>query len=376
MSKVINFFKIQFFTLFLVQILIAYSLEIHENENRTKIVVYWGQDLISDEKKNREEVTLLKLCQSEPVDIVVITFLNDFNQITQVTTTSVLNNPFQIFDFQQLDNQKENIVESVKRCQKDYNVDVFVSLGGADGNYGFNSSDEAKIAASQFSKIFNNQEIRIDGLDLDIEKMDKSGNLYFTDFVNNVRQFFDENKTNENKLLVSGAPECVLPSEYMDKMLREIEFDYLFIQFYNNECNVNNKEQFNWNEWELALNGMYSINHETLMFLGIPGSHSAADNGYIGNWKQLNQVVTNIKSQNNSRFGGISIWEASLSINNYVKNGKGQKINYLKFVNDALDNGTSNGTAGGTTNGVIKETVDPKILFYGWLLFAVVIFNC
>ena len=49
--------------------------------------------------------------------------------------------------------------------------------------------------------------------------------------------------TNGKKYLITGAPQCPLPDINMSTMIAAAQFDYLFIQFYNNGgygCNARN----------------------------------------------------------------------------------------------------------------------------------------
>lgn len=122
----------------------------------------------------------------------------------------------------------------------------------------------------------------VDGWDIDIES--DNGSQFLGDLVNNLRGHFASDPA--NTYFISGAPQCPLPIADMDQAIKEAQFDYLFIQFYNNECSANDLfrdsndnpngpgGRFNLADWPGYLSGTASANAK--LHCGVPGSIQGA----------------------------------------------------------------------------------------------------
>src|SRR5690242_7940247 len=88
------------------------------------------------------------------------------------------------------------------------------------------------------------------------------------------------NLDTSKKYLITAAPECPLVDEYfkMKTIIKECQFDALFVQFYNNPmcAGVDNN---NFDAWASYLKTTAS--KDAKIFLGLPGSNQAAGSGYL-----------------------------------------------------------------------------------------------
>ena len=182
------------------------------------------------------------------------------------------------------------IASQIKTCQ-DYGRKIILSLGGAAGVYGFSSSSEAENFASTIWNLFlgGDSDLKpfkgtsLDGVDLDIEA---GTTHYYADFIKSIRQLMltDDSKS----YIITGAPQCPYPDVVMGPgregtVLSEIpqEFDYLFVQFYNNYCYLGAVDQFNLSitKWfELAENTKTKCGSGPQILIGLP-SHPRASSG-------------------------------------------------------------------------------------------------
>jgi chitinase len=161
----------------------------------------------------------------------------------------------------------------------------------------------------------------VDGFDFDIE--DNYGNQYYQYMISAIRAGFatDSSRT----YYITGAPQCPLPEPNMGEMISASQFDYLWIQFYNNNptCSLglSGDGPFNFDDWVSFIATTPSKNAK--LFIGAPAS-TLASNGnsggavYYATPSELASIVADTKS--NSAFGGVMTWDAGYSDSN-VNNG-------------------------------------------------------
>lgn len=264
------------------------------------VVLYWGQNSAGTQK------SLGSYCQSTDADMYVISFLTDFPKTGMNIVgcndffpgTNILNCP--------------NLASDIKTCQG-LGKKVLISLGGAVGTYGFTSDSQAEDYANTLWNLFGGGtsstrpfgDAVIDGFDLDIEN---NNNVGYAALTNKLRQNFAG-----GNYYITGAPQCVYPDASLGDALEHGYFDFVFVQFYNNPCGVD-KAGFNWNTWKDY--AASSKNPNVKIYLGIPGSSSAAGSGYTlpGG---IETIVSKIKGD--SCFGGIMMWDASQAFSNMVQ---------------------------------------------------------
>lgn len=290
----------------------AFSASANDN-----VVLYWGQNSAGTQK------SLGSYCQSTDADMYVISFLTDFPKTGMNIVgcndffpgTNILNCP--------------NLAGDIKTCQG-LGKKVLISLGGAVGTYGFTSDSQAEDYADTLWNLFGGGtsstrpfgDAVIDGFDLDIEN---NNNVGYAALTNKLRQNFAG-----GNYYITGAPQCVYPDASLGDALEHGYFDFVFVQFYNNPCGVD-KAGFNWNTWrDYAAS---SRNPNVKIYLGIPGSSSAAGSGYTlpGG---IETIVSKIKGD--SCFGGIMMWDASQAFSNMI-----QGTSYCAAMKNALGGDSS-----------------------------------
>lgn len=172
---------------------------------------------------------------------------------------------------------------------------VFISIGGGDGNLGLNSKADAEgVAYSLWNSYGAPSAVqdkskrplgnaRIDGWDIDIESdpYGEDENGYLGAMLNKLRSYFEADTA--HKYYIGGAPQCYLNDNKnmdtnMGHSINQAKYDYLWIQFYNNECAATHaydgSNQFNLNKWPGVIANGASKNAKLLV--GIPGNKAEA----------------------------------------------------------------------------------------------------
>lgn len=110
------------------------------------------------------------------------------------------------------------------------------------------------------------------------------------------------------RLFYKGAPQCVFPDNYLGNALSSAQFDFVFIQFYNNFCGIQNfgSSAFNfgtWNNW--------ASSKSTKIFLGVPGAAFASGSGYVSA-STMNTAINGLHVSygvGKGWFAGVMIWD-------------------------------------------------------------------
>ncbi|KAK4480718.1 hypothetical protein RD792_013800 [Penstemon davidsonii] len=275
-------------SLVLLSILIPFSLFFSTHSQDTGIAVYWGQ--------NGGEGTLADTCATGNYRFVNIGFLTTFGN----GQTPVLNLAGHCDPPSGTCTSQSN---DIRACQS-RGIRVLLSLGGATGSYSLSSADDARQVANY---LWNNYlggtsdsrplgDAVLDGIDFDIE----SGSGQFWDELARVLSGFS---TAQRRVYLSAAPQCPIPDAHLDTAIRTGLFDYVWIQFYNNEqCDYRGSVGnllARWNEWVgLVPSGR--------VFLGLPAASGAAGGGYMPPDVLVSQVLPVIRGSN--RYGGVMLW--------------------------------------------------------------------
>lgn len=163
----------------------------------------------------------------------------------------------------------------------------------------------------------------VDGFDLDLEaahyEMPSPEYLY-----KNYDVFGKYVKSHSNMLL-SGAPQCIVPDARIFEALKEVPFDFLFTQFYNTwicsaakaaqDIKSNSPSTFTFNTWVTWLKAN-SKNPNIKLYLGLaagPDGLPTFKDQYLAP-EDANLLIETLKD--NSMFGGVMLWEASVSTRN------------------------------------------------------------
>ncbi|EHK51122.1 glycoside hydrolase family 18 protein [Trichoderma atroviride IMI 206040] len=304
-------------------------------------VVYWGQNGGGTIENN----DLSAYCTAtSDIDVLVLSSLwqwsngatamgGSFGQSCGVTSSGQPQNC-------------DALVAAITKC-KNAGVKIILSIGGAAAYSSFASADEASAAGqyvwnaygggSGVTRPFGNN--IVDGFDLDLELA--TGNEYFIPFLNTLRSNFASDPS--HTYVITGAPQCPIPEPNMGIIIQGVQFDYLWIQFYNNNnytvpCSlgINGGAPFNYNNWTSFVETTPSKNAK--LFVGVPASPLGANGSptgsvYYATPQQLAQIVAEVKG--NSNFGGIMMWSAGFSDSN-VNNG----CNYAQEAKNILLTGS------------------------------------
>ncbi|KAG2208845.1 hypothetical protein INT46_003626 [Mucor plumbeus] len=282
--------------------------------SNTNIIYYWGQNSASvapnDPNHSLWQKRLSYYCDGNDKDIIVVSFLHQFGQGRStafdlanssqdckelIPGTQLLNCPY--------------MEEDIKYCQSK-GIKILLSMGGATPAYGVATVKEGENLADELWDTFaggykrNSTAFRpfgnatVDGFDLDIENGEKVG---YTAFVNKMRQNYELDTT--KSYYIAAAPQCPFPDYFVGETLNNAWLDFVI---------VINGDNFNyniWDSWALAK----SQNKDVRLFVGIPGSPTAAGRGYVP-YTQLVSRIQPLKSMNS--FGGIMVWDASQAYGN------------------------------------------------------------
>ncbi|KAF7728445.1 Chitinase 1 [Apophysomyces ossiformis] len=207
------------------------------------------------------------------------------------------------------------VEEDIKLCQSK-GKKILLSMGGATGSYSLDNEQDGATLADDLWATFGNGGGKarpfggavIDGFDLDLEG---GGSKGYVNFVNKMRDHFASDKS--KKYYISAAPQCPFPDAYLGDVLNSASLDIVSIQFYNNYCSVNNKDQFNyavWDDWARTK----SVNKDVKLYVGVPGSPTAASSGYAS-IDTMKSTIDSLQKQYPS-FAGVMMWDASQAYGN------------------------------------------------------------
>ncbi|KAJ1738324.1 Chitinase 2 [Coemansia sp. RSA 1086] len=276
----------------------------------SNLVMYWGQNSHAVGNPGENQLPLDEYCDKNTGDVLVLSFLSEFNaDRLHPPTLNFANSCLTSFDNSTL-LHCSNIGKAVKKCQKQGKI-VLLSLGGASGAYGFADDVQAERYADEIWEMFlgGNSETRpfdgsiLDGIDLDIEGGSSVG---YVRFVQRLRERFTE--VPNRRFYVSAAPQCPYPDFYSGPILDNAFLDMVFVQFYNNYCGLDHPNWYNfeqWHEWATTI----SANKDVRVYMGVPGSPSAASTGYVLP-DRLEEIVNATRGKFSS-FGGMMVWDAS-----------------------------------------------------------------
>ncbi|KAJ1897696.1 Chitinase 2 [Kickxella alabastrina] len=279
--------------------------------------MYWGQNSHGTTSPGENQLPLDEYCDKEAGDVLVLSFLSEFNADgLHPPILNLANSCLTTFDNSTL-LHCPNIGKAIEKCQKRGKA-VILSLGGASGAYGFTSEVQAERYADKIWDMFlgGTAQYRpfngavLDGIDLDIEGGSSIG---YVRFVQRLRERFIESPG--RRFYVTAAPQCPYPDFYSGPILDNAYLDMVFVQFYNNYCGVDKPNWFNfeqWHEWATTV----SANKDVRVYLGVPGSPLAASTGYMP-LDRLEELV-NATRANFNTFGGIMVWDASQADTNTV----------------------------------------------------------
>lgn len=304
--------------------------------SEAKNVVYWGQNGGGTIENN----DLSTYCTSASgIDVVVLAFLYQYGNGNEIASGIIGQSCF--ISTTGEPQECDALASAIGTCQAN-GVEVILSLGGAVGAYSLTSQAEAETIGQNlwdaYGKTSSNSSVPrpfgdnfVNGWDFDIEA--SSGNQYYQYLIAKLRSNFASDSS--NTYYITGAPQCPIPEPNMQQIIVNSQFDYLWVQFYNNPgCSVNTA--INYNDWVSNVANTPSANAK--IFIGVPASElgatgTASGAQYYLEPSELATLVGNYSS--NPAFGGVMMWSAGFSDAN-VNNG----CTYAQEAKHILTNGT------------------------------------
>lgn len=312
------------FITFLVQILLflmgVLGVTAMPHEPRTwgngaQNVAYWGQDgHVRD---------LASYCNpNSGIDIIVLSFLYQYGH-GQTIASGTIGTQCSIAP-NGAPNNCGSLASAIEAC-KSNGIKVILSLGGASGSYALSSPGEAEAIGQHLWEAFGNTGGSIprpfggtfvNGWDFDIESW--AGNNFYPNLIAKLRSNFGRDPA--NRYYITGSPQCPIPEPFMQTIINNAVFDYLWVQFYNNPY-CSNGGNINFDAWVANIAGTPSANAK--IFLGVPAAPHASNGGDSGARYYLNPgALASLVNQHkgNPAFGGVMMWSAGWSDTN-VNNG-------------------------------------------------------
>jgi len=321
---------------------VSAAFDANSNDN---VVVYWGQASAGFQDD------LSTYCESDDIDLVILSFMIGFPGTNDIPTLNFAGACYETFSNGLL--KCDKIAQDIKTCQNN-GKKILLSLGGAVGSYGFTDDSQAETFASTLWDMFleGSSETRpfgdaiIDGFDFDIENNNPTG---YAALANTLRSDYFSKGTKDYYL--GAAPQCVYPDASVGDLLDKASIDFVFVQFYNNYCNVD--KQFNWDTW-INYASTISPNKDVKIYLGLPGSKTAAGSGYI----DISLVESTLETiESNQYFGGVMLWDASQSFSNKLSDGR----TYVGAIKEALISDSSSDGSSTSTFQSTSATVPSSI---------------
>ncbi|EED13592.1 class III chitinase ChiA2 [Talaromyces stipitatus ATCC 10500] len=308
-----------------------------------EVVVYWGQNAAAASENN----DLSTYCTTDSgIDIVVLSFLYEYGNGNTIPA-GVIGNDCSISTSGQGTNC-DALASQIATCQSN-GVKVILSLGGAVGAYSLTSQAEAETIGQNLWDAYGKSSggsiprpfgsTFVNGWDFDIEA--NSGNQYYQYMISKLRSNFASDSS--NTYYITGAPQCPIPEPNMGEIIQNAQFDYLWVQFYNNGyCSYPNT--LNYADWVSYVSGTPSANAK--IFIGVPASELGSTGTQSGAvyYQSPSVLASTVASfDTSSNWGGIMMWDAAFSDANVI-NG----CNYAQQAHSILKTGSPCGGSGTT----------------------------
>lgn len=299
----------------------AAPLNVPRQDSSGQVVVYWGQN----GGGTLENTDLSAYCSADAgVDIVVLAFLYNFGNGADIAN-GIIGQSCYIAPSGE-GQQCDDLASQIKTCQSN-GVKVILSLGGAVGSYELTSQAEAETVGQNLWDAYGNSgstsvprpfgDTFVNGWDFDIEQ-NQNGNTYYQYLIAKLRSNFASDSS--NTYYITGAPQCPIPEPNMGVVINNSQFDYLWVQFYNNPgCSTNGA--INFDDWKSDIAGTPSSGAK--IFIGVPAAPDGATGTSSG--AQYYLAPSDLASlvgqyDTDSTFGGVMMWSAGFSDSN-VNNG-------------------------------------------------------
>ncbi|RFU24615.1 hypothetical protein B7463_g11730, partial [Scytalidium lignicola] len=325
-------------------------------------VVYWGQNGGGTVENN----DLSAYCTSTSgIDILVLAFLYEFGRGDEIPSGTIGQSCF--ISTSGEGQNCEALTQAIATCQA-AGVKIILSVGGASGSYSLSSQAEAETIGQYIWESYGNSgnttvqrpfgDNFVNGFDFDIEV--NEGSQYYPYMISTIRSNFASDPS--NTYYITGAPQCPIPEPNMGIIIGNATFDYLWVQFYNNNnythpcaLGFDGNAPFNYDQWVSTIAGTPSANAK--IFIGVPAAPLAANGAPSGETyyitpDQLATLVGEYKSD--PSFGGVMMWNAGFSDTN-VNDG----CTYAQEAHNILLTGSTCSGTGPSKPTTTSTTVGP-----------------
>lgn len=289
-------------------------------------VVYWGQNGGGTVENN----DLSAYCTSTSgIDVIVLAFLYQYGQGGNIPSGTVGQS---CYISTSGEGQNCDALKAAMATCHAQGIKLIISLGGATSSYSLDSTAQAESIGQYLWDSYGGSgnttvqrpfgDVVVDGWDFDIEV--NRGSQYYPALIAKLRSNFAKDPS--RTYYITGAPQCPIPEPNMGEIISGAQFDYLFVQFYNNNnytvpcaLPINGNAPFNYNNWTSFVSQGPSKNAK--IFVGVPASTLAANGGpggatYYATPSQLATIIGGIKSD--AHFGGVMMWSAGFSDSNVI----------------------------------------------------------
>ncbi|KAJ3277659.1 Chitinase 1, partial [Borealophlyctis nickersoniae] len=261
-----------------------------------------------------------------PYDVINVAFANVFRNPKGLIDINLANHCTDTFGEFPSVLRCEAIGQKIRTCQS-HGKKVLLSLGGGIASVGFLSlSDVQRFTNAVWNMFLGGtdaayprpfgKDVVLDGIDLDVEFGDAFG---YDVFMREYRALVVGD--GGRRYYTSAAPQCFFPDVLQTTAYAAGYFDWLNIQFYNNWCGHQNFPTSAWSDsvdfWTKWAKET-SVNKDVRLLVGAPGSPTAAGSGYVpANTLQRVGEAWKADPQWADVFGGVMLWEVSLSAANH-----------------------------------------------------------
>ena len=289
-------------------------------------VVYWGQNGGGTIENN----DLSAYCTSTSgIDVIVLSFLYQFGNGNNIPSGTIGQSCF--ISTSGEGQNCDNVASSIATCQA-AGIKIILSLGGASGAYSLQSQSEAEAIGQYIWDSYANSgntsvqrpfgKNFVNGFDFDIEL--NNGNEYYQYMISTLRSNFASDSS--HTYYITGAPQCPIPEPNMGEIISSATFDYLWVQFYNNNnythpCSLgfDGNAANNYDQWVSFIANTSSANAK--IFFGVPAAPLGANGSPSGETYYITppELATLVKEYDSSpAFGGIMMWSAGFSDSNVI----------------------------------------------------------
>lgn len=313
------------------------SAKFDSNSNKN-VAVYWGQ--------GSDQIPLSQVCTDPGIDIVNIGFVNAFPKTRGDYPGTNHANACQADYYpdpktgqpSKLLRTCPGVEQAIKDCQA-AGKKVMLSLGGGyPVNYSLPTVDVANYFADfligaygPVSSDWNGKprpfgSAVVDGFDLDLEAEEWATGA--ADLLYKNYDVFARRIKTRSSMLLSAAPQCVIPDARIAPALKAVPFDFIFAQFYNTyECSAakgykdlkagatTKTTTFTFQAW-LDWLAKESANKQVKLYMGLPAGPDGlpTHKDHYLNPTEADYLINRYK--NNANFGGVMLWEATVSVRN------------------------------------------------------------